>query len=114
MELSFHDFDVILGMDWLSRHQVIIDYSLKRVTPRTANGAEVLMVGDRRNYLSNVILTIAALKLIRKGCETYLAHVVDSRKVDFSLQNIHIVCDFSDVFPEELPDLSPVRGGICN
>ncbi|KAL5834466.1 hypothetical protein ACOSQ4_013963 [Xanthoceras sorbifolium] len=109
MELPFHNFDVILGMNWLSRHQVIIDCSLKRVTLRTANGAEVLMVGDRRNYLSNVISTITALKLIRKGCEAYLAHVADSRKVDFSLQNIPTVCDFSDVFPEELPDLPPVR-----
>ncbi|KAL5842381.1 hypothetical protein ACOSQ3_012984 [Xanthoceras sorbifolium] len=85
MELPFHDFDLILGMDWLSRHRVIIDCSLKRVTLRTSNGAEVLMVGDRRDYLSNVISTITALKLIRKGCEAYLAHVVDSRKVDFSL-----------------------------
>ncbi|KAL5855345.1 hypothetical protein ACOSQ4_005147 [Xanthoceras sorbifolium] len=98
IELSFHDFDVILGMDYL-----------KRVTLKTANGAEVLMVGNRRDYLSNVISTITALKLIRKGCEAYLAHVVDSRKVDFSLQNIPTVCDFSDVFPEELPDLPPVR-----
>ncbi|KAL5775879.1 hypothetical protein ACOSP7_013436 [Xanthoceras sorbifolium] len=98
MELPFHDFDLILGMD-----------CLKRVTLRTSNGAEVLMVGDRRDYLSNVISTITALKLIRKGCEAYLAHVVDSRKVDFSLQNIPTVCDFSDVFPEELPDLPPER-----
>ncbi|XP_057997500.1 uncharacterized protein LOC131176463 [Hevea brasiliensis] len=26
IELPFHEFDVILGMDWLSRHQVIVDY----------------------------------------------------------------------------------------
>ncbi|KAL5853171.1 hypothetical protein ACOSQ3_008289 [Xanthoceras sorbifolium] len=109
MELPFHDFDLILGMDWLSRHRVIIDCSLKRVTLRTSNGAEVLMVGDRRDYLSNVISTITALKLIRKGCEAYLAHVVDSQKVNFSLQHIPTVCDFPDVFPEELPDLPPER-----
>ncbi|KAL5836958.1 hypothetical protein ACOSQ3_014127 [Xanthoceras sorbifolium] len=109
IELSFHDFDIILGMDWLSRHRIIIDCSLKQVTLRTANGAEVLMVGDRRDFLSNVISTNTALKLIRKGCEAYLAHVVDSRKVDFSLQNIPTVCDFPNVFPEELPDLPPVR-----
>ncbi|KAL5797544.1 hypothetical protein ACOSQ2_002364 [Xanthoceras sorbifolium] len=109
IELSFHDFDVILGIDWLTRHRVIIGCSLKRVMLRTSNGAEVLMVGDRRDYLSNVISTITALKLIRKGCEAYLAHVVESRKVDFSLQIIPTVCDFSDIFPEELPDLPPVR-----
>ncbi|KAL5845609.1 hypothetical protein ACOSQ3_009133 [Xanthoceras sorbifolium] len=105
----FHDFNLILGMDWLSRHWVIIDCSIKRVTLRTVNGAEVLMVGDRRDYLSNVISIITALKLIRKGCEAYFAHVVDSRKVDFSLHNIPTICDFSDIFPEELPNLPPVR-----
>ena len=35
IELSFRDFDVILGMDWLSRHQVVVDCRMKRVTLRT-------------------------------------------------------------------------------
>ena len=29
IELSFREFDVILGMDWLSRHQVVVDYRMK-------------------------------------------------------------------------------------
>ncbi|KAL5844407.1 hypothetical protein ACOSQ4_010365 [Xanthoceras sorbifolium] len=29
MELPFHEFDVILGMDWLTRHKVVIDCELK-------------------------------------------------------------------------------------
>ena len=32
IELSFKEFDVILGMDWLSRHQVVVDCRMKRVT----------------------------------------------------------------------------------
>ena len=31
IELSFRDFDVILGMDWLSRHQVVVDYGMKTI-----------------------------------------------------------------------------------
>ena len=31
LELSFKEFDVILGMDWLSRHQVVVDCIMKRV-----------------------------------------------------------------------------------
>ena len=38
IELSFREFDVILGMDWLSRHQVVVDYRMKRVTLRTPSG----------------------------------------------------------------------------
>ncbi|KAL5801392.1 hypothetical protein ACOSQ3_033024 [Xanthoceras sorbifolium] len=46
---------------------------------------------------------------MRKGCEAYLAQVVDSRKVIAEIQNIPTVCDFADVFPEELPGLPPQR-----
>ncbi|KAL5787001.1 hypothetical protein ACOSP7_003950 [Xanthoceras sorbifolium] len=109
MELPFHEFDVILGMDWLTWHKVVIECELKRVTLRTADGAEITMVGERRDFLSNVISATAACKLIRKGCEAYLAQVVDSRKVNSEIQNIPTVCDFADVFPEELPGLPPQR-----
>ncbi|KAL5764069.1 hypothetical protein ACOSQ2_016663 [Xanthoceras sorbifolium] len=74
-----------------------------------ADGAEITMVGEKRDFLSNVISATAACKLIRKGCEAYLAQVVDSRKVNAEIQNIPTVCDFADVFPEELPGLPPQR-----
>ncbi|KAL5765941.1 hypothetical protein ACOSP7_016558 [Xanthoceras sorbifolium] len=35
--------------------------------------------------------------------------MVDSRKVNAKIQNIPTVCDFADVFPEELPGLPPQR-----
>ena len=38
IELSFREFDVILGMDWLSRHQVVVDCIMKRVILRTPSG----------------------------------------------------------------------------
>ena len=40
IELSFREFDVILGMDWLSRHQVVVDCRMKRMTLRTPSGKE--------------------------------------------------------------------------
>ena len=55
IELSFNDFDVILGMDWLSRHQVMVDCRMKRVTLRTPNEDEVTFIGEKSNHLSNVI-----------------------------------------------------------
>ncbi|KAL5752232.1 hypothetical protein ACOSQ2_022739 [Xanthoceras sorbifolium] len=109
IELSFREFDVILGMDWLSRHQVLVDCRLKRVTLRTPNNNEMTVVGERSNYLSNVVSAAAARKLIKKGCETYLAYVVDVEKIESSPLNISTVCDFPDVFPEELPSLPPIR-----
>ncbi|XP_074342584.1 uncharacterized protein LOC141680189 [Apium graveolens] len=48
-------------------------------------------------------------KLLRQGCEAYLAHVVDTEKEALSLDEIPVVSEFSDVFPDELPGLPPDR-----
>ena len=102
IELSFKEFDVILGMDWLSQHQVVIDCRMKRVTLRTPSGEEVTFIGERSNHISNVISTPTARTMVRKGCEAYLAYVIDTKKAEPSLSDIPTVCDYPDVFQEEL------------
>ena len=71
IELSFREFDVILGMDWLSRHQVVVNCRMKRVTLRTSSGEEVTFIGERSNHLSNVISAATSRTMVRKGCEAY-------------------------------------------
>ena len=99
IELSFREFDVILGMDWMSRHQVVVDCRMKRVTLRTPSGEEVTFIGERSNHLSNVISVATAKTMVRNGCEAYLAYVIDTKKAEPSLLDIPTVCDYSDVFP---------------
>ena len=89
-----------LGMDWLSRHQVVVDYKMKSVTLRTPSGEEVTFIGERSNHLSNVISATTARMMVRKGCEAYLAYVIDTKKAKPSLSDIPIVSDYSDVFPK--------------
>ncbi len=60
-------------------------------------------------YLSTIISTTTTRTLIRKGCEAFLAYVIDTRKTNPSMQEIPTVCDFSDVFSEELSGLPPDR-----
>ena len=69
IELSFREFDVILGMDWLTRYQAIVYYRMKRVTLRTSNEDEVTFVSERSNHLSNVISATTARTMVRKGFE---------------------------------------------
>ena len=107
IELSFKEFDVILGMDWLSRHQVMVDYRMKRVTLRTQNDDEVIFIGERSNHLSNVISAATARTMVRKGCEAYLAYVIDTVKARPSVFNIPTVNDFLDMFPKEFPGFPP-------
>jgi len=109
IELPFHEFDVILGMDWLSHHQAMVDYRLKRIILQTIDGDEITVVGEGTGCLSTIISATVARRLIRKGCEAFLAHVVDTRKTSLSLPEIPTICDFSNVFKEELPGLPPER-----
>ncbi|XP_016707058.1 uncharacterized protein [Gossypium hirsutum] len=109
MELPFREFNLILGMDWLVKHRVSLDCTTKRVVLRNRADKEVVVIWDRRNYLSNVIFALRAEKLVHKGCEAFLAYVSVSDIGDSSVKDIRTVKDFSDVFPKELPRLPPER-----
>ena len=82
---------------------------MKRVTLRTPNEDEVTFIGEKSNHLSNVISAATARKIVRKGCEAYLAYVIDTIKARPSVSNIPTVSDFLDMFPEKLPGLPPQR-----
>ena len=71
--------------------------------------SEVITHGIQSGAVSNVISAMQARRLLRKGCEGFLALVLDSKRGKIELENILVVKDFSDVFPEELPGIPPVR-----
>ena len=39
--MDISDFDVILGMDWLTAHQVVIDCDSRRISAYTPDGIRV-------------------------------------------------------------------------
>ena len=65
--------------------------------------------GDRKILPTCVISALEAKKLLHKGYESYLAHVIDKSSFEVTLDNVPIVCEFLDVFLEDLPGLSPNR-----
>ena len=109
IKLSFKEFDVIIGMDWLSRHQVMVDCRMKRVTLRTPDEDEVTFINERTNHLSNVTSTATTRTMVQKGYEAYLDYVIDTEKARPSVPDIPTVSDFSDVFPEEFSRFPPHR-----
>nr|GEW35928.1 putative reverse transcriptase domain-containing protein [Tanacetum cinerariifolium] len=76
-------FDVIIGMDWMAKNHAVI-------------------VCDEKTQKYN-----------QKGCQVYLAQVMSKKEEDKSkerrLEDVPIVRNFPEVFPEELPGLSPTR-----
>ena len=50
-----------------------------------------------------------ARRFLRKGCEAFLALILDSKREQVNLENIPVIREFPDVFPEELPGVPPER-----
>ena len=94
--LDIHDFDVILGMDFLTTNRASVDCFRKKVVFRQPGQPEIIFNAHHRILPSCVISAIDARRLLNKGCHAYLAHVIDT------YVDIPVVTDFPDVFPEEL------------
>ena len=109
LALPFHEFDLILGIDWLSKHRAIVDCDKKTVRFNCSDLSEVTVHGIQSGVVSKVISAMQVRRLLRKGCEVLLALVLDSKRGQIELENILVVKDFLDVFPKELPGIPPVR-----
>nr|CAH66284.1 OSIGBa0161P06.1 [Oryza sativa] len=82
--LESKDLDVILGMDWLSRHRGVIDCANRKVTLTSSSGETVSFFASSPKSHGVVLNQVA-------------------------LQEIPIVQDYPDVFPEDLPGMPPKR-----
>ncbi|KAA3483788.1 DNA/RNA polymerases superfamily protein [Gossypium australe] len=106
-ELPFSKFDLILGMDWLVKHRANLDCVAKWMILKTSKLEEVMVIGERRDYLSNVISALRAEKLLRKGYEAFIAYVNTTDVGSLSVEKVRTVKEFSDVFPKALQGLPP-------
>ncbi|GJR89655.1 putative reverse transcriptase domain-containing protein [Tanacetum coccineum] len=116
MPVELGSFDAIIGMDWLAKYQAIIVCAEKIV--RIPWGNETLIVhGDGSNWGNetqlNIISCAKTQKYLLKGCPIFLAHVTTKKAEDKSeekrLEDVPIVRDFPNVFPEDLPGLPLAR-----
>ena len=62
--LPFHEFDLILGMDWLSKHRAIVDCDKKRVVLKCSDLSEVTVHGIQSDSVSNVISSMQARRFL--------------------------------------------------
>ncbi|XP_019089253.1 PREDICTED: uncharacterized protein LOC109128034 [Camelina sativa] len=100
--------DVIIGMDWLSKHMAHLDCYRGRVVLETAKG----MVGYQGiRPLSGYLLVSAvqAEQLISNGCDEYLALImIEEVGTGTGLQEIPVVREYESVFGP-LSGLPPAR-----
>ncbi|XP_074342629.1 uncharacterized protein LOC141680250 [Apium graveolens] len=99
------ELDVLLGMDWFSNHYVQIECRRKKVKLETKDGTELIFKGKKQE--KKFLMAIQTKRLLRHGCEAYFAHVKDIEKESLRIEDIPVVKDFPDIFPDELLGLPP-------
>ncbi|GJX42238.1 putative reverse transcriptase domain-containing protein [Tanacetum coccineum] len=108
MPIELGTFDVIIGMDWLVKHDVIIICGKKVV--RIPYGNKTLIVeGDKGGSRLKIISCIKARKYVEQGCHLFLAHVTKKKSKEKRMEDVPVIRDFPEVFLEKLPGLPPPR-----
>jgi len=95
--LSLEGLNVILGMNWLSNNHIIIDCGRRSLVFPEHEGLEL-------------ISTREALKALQEGAKCFMVVAQPEKKsaVEF-LQSIPFASEYANVFPDEVPGLSPSR-----
>ncbi|GJY19517.1 putative reverse transcriptase domain-containing protein [Tanacetum coccineum] len=116
MPVEMGSFDVIIGMDWLAKYHAVIVCDEKLV--RVPFGDKTLIFhgdGSNNGHESrlNIISCTKTQKYLLEGCPIFLAQVTMKKAEDKSkekqLEEVPIVQDFPEVFPEDLPGIPPTR-----
>jgi hypothetical protein len=88
IDLKGQDIDVILGMNWLAQHKAILNTDLRTI--KLSHGLE------------EILLSIPVAVPAKPFGRVYEAIVPE-------IQDILVVCEFPDVFHEDLPGFPPER-----
>jgi len=104
--LGIQGYDVILGMDWLTKYQATIDCKRKTLTIVTSEGETLTYRGGENIPTVLLISATRAYNLVKKGCPTFLCAVELTEASDLEPKDIPAVQSFPEVF-QEVPGLPP-------
>jgi hypothetical protein len=83
--LSLEGMDIILGMDWMTKHKVLLDIFSRVIEINSPyNGATTLYL-PQQEYVHSCVYATTGIKL----------------------EDIPIVCVYPDIFPDDLPGMPP-------
>ncbi|GKA14097.1 putative reverse transcriptase domain-containing protein [Tanacetum coccineum] len=101
-------FDVIIGMDWLSKRKEVIVCG-EKIVSIPYNNKTLLIEDDRGASRLKITFCIKAQKYIKRGCQLDLAQVTGKGQVAKRVEDVPIIRDFPEVFLEDFLGLPPPR-----
>ena len=107
VKLPIARYDVILGIDWLYQYRAKLDCFEKKVI--LGHGAGEKSEDDNRPKKISLISAIEAKKLLRGEATGFIAYLLNRPKDQLILEDVEVVNEFIEVFPEHLDSLPPER-----
>ena len=109
ISLAIKGYDVIIGMDWLAHYHARLDCRTKVV--EFCIPGEATLKLDVRGILpsSTHISGIRVRKLLSNRARGYLVFLVNTPREKVKLEDLSVINEYLDVFPDELVSLPPER-----
>ena len=107
MSVIIKSFDVIIDKDWLSSHHADILCFEKAIHLNLLSSETLFIYGDKPDTNLQIISCVKAHKYLRKEYYAFLAYMVDKKQEVNDIKDIPVVCNFPDIFPEDLLGVPP-------
>ncbi|XP_061348339.1 uncharacterized protein LOC133293752 [Gastrolobium bilobum] len=99
--LSVFNFEVIIDMDWLVENRITLD----------CQAGKIIVPPRYSNFLSFATISMLQVrKELLRGAAGYLLSIEAETLVENPIQNVPVVNEFEEVFPDEIPRLPPSAG----
>jgi hypothetical protein len=85
--LNLEGIDVILGTNWMTEHRILLDISSWVIEINSPHQGATTLYLPQQEYLHSCTYAI----------------------IDIKVKDIPVVCEYSDVFPDDLPRMPPDR-----
>nr|GEZ10217.1 putative reverse transcriptase domain-containing protein [Tanacetum cinerariifolium] len=108
MPIKISSFDIVIGMEWLSKYhaKIICD---EKVVHIPIDDETLIIRGDQSKTRLSLISCIKTKRYISRGCQVFIDHVMEKNSTERRLGDIPVVREFSKVFPKDLPSLPLVH-----
>ncbi|XP_035832044.1 uncharacterized protein LOC118481056 [Helianthus annuus] len=106
--MSMGEFQVVVGMDWLSRHNAKVMCFRKEIKLKSPSGKSIIIRGEKEGK-PVMCSMIKAYKLMKHGCRAFMIYANEPSKGSLKIEDVPVVREYADVFPEDLPGIPPER-----